>query len=258
MTAMDQPGTECVFVTGRGAVNMADCDQWGHMSWGHAVSTDLLHWQHEPVALLHGAPVVDARGQRVVHVGRDELVSFVRTLRDEGWLQCLDVTAVDYLAHPQSDLPDGIEPQRFEVVVLLMSHAARERLRIRVQVPESDPVVPSLFEVHPGTEAMEREVFDMFGISFEGHPDLRRLLMASGAQLSSSKGPGGAGGGGAGGVVPAISLIRCPKVHAPTVPAGQATVRVQVVRQGSSTTLSARITSSRSKSTSTGRGAYWP
>ena len=131
----------------------------------------------EPVALLHGAPVVDARGQRVVHVGRDELVSFVRTLRDEGWLQCLDVTAVDYLAHPQSDLPDGVEPERFEVVVLLMSHTARERLRIRVQVPESDPVVPSLFEVHPGTEAMEREVFDMFGIAFDGHPDLTRILM---------------------------------------------------------------------------------
>ena len=131
----------------------------------------------EPVALLHGAPLVDARGQRVVHVARDELVSFVRTLRDEGWLQCLDVTAVDYLAHPQSDLPDGVEPERFEVVVLLMSHTARERLRIRVQVPESDPVVPSLFEVHPGTEAMEREVFDMFGISFEGHPDLTRILM---------------------------------------------------------------------------------
>ena len=131
----------------------------------------------EPVALLHGAPLVDARGQRVVYVARDELVSFVRTLRDEGWLQCLDVTAVDYLAHPQSDLPDGIEPERFEVVVLLMSHTARERLRIRVQVPESDPVVPSLFEVHPGTEAMEREVFDMFGISFEGHPDLTRILM---------------------------------------------------------------------------------
>jgi NADH-quinone oxidoreductase subunit C len=131
----------------------------------------------EPVALLHGAPVVEARGQRVVHVGRDELVSLVRTLRDEGWLQCLDLTAVDYLAHPQSDLPDGIEPERFEVVVLLMSHTARARLRIRVQVPEADPVVPSLFEVHPGTEAMEREVFDMFGIAFEGHPDLTRILM---------------------------------------------------------------------------------
>jgi NADH-quinone oxidoreductase subunit C len=126
---------------------------------------------------LHGAPVVRVRGQQVVHAGREELVSLVRTLRDEGWAQCLDVTAVDYLAHPRSDLPEGIAPERFEVVVILISHAARERLRIRVQVPESDPVVPTLFEVHPGTEAMEREVFDMFGIAFEGHPDLTRILM---------------------------------------------------------------------------------
>ena len=139
----------------------------------------------EPVApeptpepeLLHGAPVVRVRGQRVVHAGREELVSLVRTLRDEGWVQCLDVTAVDYLAHPQPDLPDGVAPERFEVVVLLISHHERERLRIRVQVPESDPVVPTLFEVHPGTEAMEREVYDMFGIAFEGHPDLTRILM---------------------------------------------------------------------------------
>ena len=139
----------------------------------------------EPVApdaapepeLLHGAPVVRVRGQRVVHASRDEVVGLVRTLRDEGWIQCLDVTAVDYLAHPHADLPDGIAAERFEVVVILMSHHARERLRIRVQVPEADPVVPTLFEVHPGTEAMEREVFDMYGISFEGHPDLTRILM---------------------------------------------------------------------------------
>ena len=78
--------------------------------------------------LLHGAPVTRRRNQRSVHVGRDELVGLVRTLRDEGWLQCLDVTGVDYLAHPQSDLPDGIQAERFEVVVTLISHAEHERL----------------------------------------------------------------------------------------------------------------------------------
>lgn len=129
------------------------------------------------VETLHGSPVVVVRGQRVVHVDRADLVQLVRTLRDEGWVQCLDLAGVDYLAHQRTDLPDGIAPERFEVVVTLISHRERSRLRLRVQVPEHDPVVPTLFEVHPGTEAMEREVFDLFGVSFEGHPDLTRILM---------------------------------------------------------------------------------
>jgi NADH-quinone oxidoreductase subunit C len=61
--------------------------------------------------------------------------------------------------------------------VNLLSIQRRERLRVRVQVPESDPTVPSLFDVHPGSEAHERETFDMFGIMFDGHPDLTRILM---------------------------------------------------------------------------------
>ena len=72
---------------------------------------------------------------------------------------------------------EGVDGERFELVVLLISHVERERLRLRVQVPETDPTVPTLFEVHPGAEAPEREVFDMFGIAFEGHPDLTRILM---------------------------------------------------------------------------------
>ncbi|MBA3282065.1 MAG: NADH-quinone oxidoreductase subunit C [Acidimicrobiia bacterium] len=127
--------------------------------------------------MLHGALVSFSRGQRVAHPSREQLTDVVRALRDEGWLMCLDIAGVDYLAHDRSDLPAGIEPERFEVVVTLISHAERERLRLRVQVPESDPVVPSLFEVHPGTESMEREVFDLFGIGFDGHPDLTRILM---------------------------------------------------------------------------------
>jgi NADH-quinone oxidoreductase subunit C len=126
---------------------------------------------------LHGAVVTTVRGERVLHPSREQLPAVVRALRDDGYVMCLDVTGVDYLTNPHRELPAGIAPERFEVVVTLISHVARERLRLRVQVPESDPVVPTLFEVHPGTEAMEREVFDMFGITFEGHPDLTRILM---------------------------------------------------------------------------------
>jgi NADH-quinone oxidoreductase subunit C len=129
--------------------------------------------------VLHGAPVTWPGGQQVLHPRRTELANLVRTLRDDGGFNmCLDVTGVDYSAFgPPRALPEGIEPERFEVVVTLMSHQQRHRVRIRVQVPEAEPSCPSLFDVHPGTEAMEREVFDLFGITFDGHPDLTRILM---------------------------------------------------------------------------------
>lgn len=128
---------------------------------------------------VHGALVTSSAGQRVLHPSRDDLPGLVRTLRDDdGFNMCLDVTGVDYLAYAADrGLPQGVTAERFEVVVTLMSHARRERVRLRVQVPEAEATVPSLFDVHPGTEAMEREVFDLFGIAFDGHPDLTRILM---------------------------------------------------------------------------------
>jgi len=130
----------------------------------------------EPV---HGMPATESRGQTVLHPSRDELVKLVLDLRDdESFLVCVDLTAVDYLAYsaPRA-LPDGIAAERFEIVIGLLSHTRKERLRLRVQVPADDPTCPSLFDVHPGVEALEREVFDMFGIRFDGHPDLSRILM---------------------------------------------------------------------------------
>lgn len=128
---------------------------------------------------LFGALVTDSCGQAVLHPSRDELVDLVRTLRDdEGYNMCVDLTGVDYLTfEADRNLPPGVEPERFEVVVSLLSHASRARLRLRVQVPEAEPVCPSLFDVHPGTEALEREVYDLVGIAFDGHPDLTRIQM---------------------------------------------------------------------------------
>ena len=127
----------------------------------------------------YGLLLTESRGQTCLHVAREGLADHVLRLRDdEGFTVCIDVTAVDYLAYQgQRDLPAGVDPERFELVVSLLSHTKVERVRLRAQVPADDPVVPSLFDVHPGTEAMEREVFDLFGIRFDGHPDLSRILM---------------------------------------------------------------------------------
>ncbi len=129
------------------------------------------------VERLYDVPVTESYGQTVLHPDRDELVATVTTLRDDGFNMCIDVTAVDYVEAPARDLPVVIAPERFEVVINLLSHAKRERIRLRVQVPEDDPVVPTLFDLYPGSEALEREAHDMFGIVFDGHPDLTRILM---------------------------------------------------------------------------------
>jgi NADH-quinone oxidoreductase subunit C len=126
---------------------------------------------------LDELPRTDTNGQTVLYPGRDAYLDVVRVLADDGYTMCVDVTAVDYLAHYDRALPDGVTPERFEVISGFVDLAAGRRLRLRVQVPDSDPSLPSLFDLHPGTEALEREVYDMFGITFTDHPDLTRILM---------------------------------------------------------------------------------
>lgn len=134
---------------------------------------------HETTALelVHGCPALESFGQRVLFVDRGKYLEVVKALVVDGFDVCVDLTGVDYLTHAGRNLPAGVTAERFEVVVNLLSLEQRARLRLRVQVPESDPMVPSLFDLHPGTEAHERETFDMFGISFDGHPDMTRILM---------------------------------------------------------------------------------
>jgi len=115
--------------------------------------------------------------QNVVHVARDEYLDSIKALADDGYTMCVDLTGVDYLELAGRTVPDGVVPERFELVVNLLDMRRRRRIRVRVQVPAVDAVLPTLFDLYPGTEAMEREVFDMFGIEFDGHPDLTRILM---------------------------------------------------------------------------------
>jgi NADH-quinone oxidoreductase subunit C len=120
-----------------------------------------------------GLPLADTRGQAVVVVPREGLADALRVLRDDPatrFEQLIDVTAVDYL---------GRTP-RFEVVYQLHSLAYRHRLRVKVGVDEADAVVASAVPLWQSALWAEREVFDLFGIRFAGHPDLRRILMYPG------------------------------------------------------------------------------
>jgi NADH-quinone oxidoreductase subunit C len=114
----------------------------------------------------------------VVHCSREEYHDEVARKMEDGFDLLSDLCVVDYLTHPgRSALAVGVEPERFEVAVVLTSLRASTKVRLRVQIPESDPVVDSLWDLYPGAEAMEREAFDMFGVAFSGHPDLTRILM---------------------------------------------------------------------------------
>jgi NADH-quinone oxidoreductase subunit C len=112
----------------------------------------------------------DTRGQAVVLVAREVLVPTLERLRDDpttAFDMLSDLTAVDYRGrHP-----------RFEVVYQLNSLSLHHRLRVKVAVEEHDAVVPTASTVWKSALWAEREVFDLFGIRFEGHPDLRRILM---------------------------------------------------------------------------------
>jgi NADH-quinone oxidoreductase subunit C len=125
-----------------------------------------------------GAAIVethDYRGDHTAVVERSallEVLTFCKGQHDLVFDVLMDLTAVDYVRFPGRE--DG---PRFEVVYHLYSLPFNHRVRLKVNVEEDDPVVPSAVPVWPIANWFEREVWDMFGIRFEGHPDLRRLLM---------------------------------------------------------------------------------
>jgi len=125
-----------------------------------------------------GSVAVDSHGQSVVYVDRavwHDVAVFLRG--EERFTQCVDVTAVDHLADTDRIEIPGVVPERFEVVANYLSHPRNLRVRVISEVPETDPRVASIADEYPGVNFGEREVFDMFGIDFEGHPDLARILM---------------------------------------------------------------------------------
>src|SRR5215813_3756440 len=114
--------------------------------------------------------VTEAYGELTVVVRQDRIVEICRVLKADPDLRydlLLDMAGVDYL---------GREP-RFEVVYHLYSLSYNRRLRLKVRVPASDAVVPSVVSVWSTANWHEREAFDMLGIRFSGHPDLRRIYM---------------------------------------------------------------------------------
>ncbi len=125
-------------------------------------------------ALVAAFPAVthsEFRDQARAVVPRESLrpaLEFLKSQRQFDFLT--DITCVDYLNYRDAE-------HRFGLVYLLASTETAERLTVRVFVDEPDPTVPSVVALWEGANWMEREVWDMFGIRFEGHPDLRRILM---------------------------------------------------------------------------------
>jgi NADH-quinone oxidoreductase subunit C len=130
------------------------------------------------VARFPGSVFVESHGQPVVYVDRAVMADVARMLRDEEQFTMLvDTVAVDHLLDGSRPEIAGIDAERFEVVVNFLSHTRNRRIRIISEVPATDPTVPSLTPVYAGANFPERESYDLFGITFEGHPDLTRILM---------------------------------------------------------------------------------
>lgn len=134
--------------------------------------------------------VSEFRGETTIEVAREILPDAAKSLREElDFDQCMDVTALDWhlqaknAPNPNEILFDDttldtIEPpKRFQVLYHLLSHSANARLRLTIRVSESDASVPTLTGVYSGANFLEREVYDLMGIRFEGHPFLRRILL---------------------------------------------------------------------------------
>jgi NADH-quinone oxidoreductase subunit C len=121
-----------------------------------------------PEAQIEHVPTLDP--QITFYVSREAVPALARALRDRPELACAflaELTAVDFWPK---------EP-RYEVVYVLVSIVNRLRVRMKVRLPAEDPHITTVCDVWPAANWLEREVWDLYGIAFDGHPDPRRLLM---------------------------------------------------------------------------------
>lgn len=118
-------------------------------------------------------------GELTLEVRREHLLRVCKRLRDDNLLrfeQLVDVCGVDYLTY-RAEAPEGARVgPRFAAVYHLLSVSRNQRVRLRAFLDDALPIVDSVVEVWPSANWFEREAFDLFGIVFEGHPDLRRIL----------------------------------------------------------------------------------
>jgi len=110
------------------------------------------------------------RGQQRVSVKASDLTVALTAARDAGLDQLIDITAVDLLEYPGAT-------DRFEVVYLLLNTESGERLIVKTHLNEPELKLPSAVPIWFGADWLEREVYDMFGIVFDGHPNFKRLLL---------------------------------------------------------------------------------
>ena len=94
-----------------------------------------------------------------------DVTLFIKTNQDTKFRQLIDITVIDYLE----------KSQRFQLVYLFLSHEFNQRIILKYSINENE-IIPSLTSIFPAANWMEREVFDMYGVSFKDHPDLRRIL----------------------------------------------------------------------------------
>lgn len=129
-------------------------------------------------AAVEGAVFHDSHGQPVVYVPREQWAVAATLLRDqERFTTCLDVCAVDHLTDADRIVVTGVTPERFEIVANFLSHPRNRRIRVIAEVPAADPTIASIAGLYPGVDFAERETFDLYGITFDGHPELTRILM---------------------------------------------------------------------------------